>query len=86
MNLLCVTHGPMYAAPTNGHWAIAFGEVYHPIGEQDIAPFGKYYTLAEDPNYGYAEEHFVVLPDDEEIEAAEMDAELAEVVAELQTA
>lgn len=76
MKLLCITKGPMFSPAIGGHWVIKFMETYNSIAEHELVPYGKYYVLAEDPNYGYAEEHFVVLPDDEEKESAEEIAHL----------
>jgi len=67
MKLLCITHGPAFAPSTNGHWQIEFGETYEGIGVYMCPIWGKYYFLRHDPKYAYAAEHFVELPDDEEL-------------------
>lgn len=84
MNLLCIVHDCPLGPPEAGY-IIVFGQVYEAIGEY-VKYDHKYYELAIDPGVGYAEECFVVLPDDTEIEATELDAEFAAIVHEVENA
>lgn len=68
----------MFDAAVNNHWTIEFMKEYDVAGEHIDPVHGKYYILAHDPNYGYAEEHFVPMPDDDEIEEARQEAEADE--------
>ncbi len=52
--------------PPQAHWNIEFMEAYDVIDEFIHPVWGKYLVLAHDPLVGYAPEHFVLLPDDDE--------------------
>jgi hypothetical protein len=68
MKVMCITLGPMFDKPETD-WKICFGEEYEVIGEHTRGEW-KFYELSHHLGVAYAIEHFVVLPDEKEINDA----------------